>query len=117
MTNLLMDLDGLRAGRLTTARPLDEPMRWVDPQDIAAVATIRLLARDWTGRQVQAMHGPADLTWTEAAAALSTATGVSIAARQITDDERRSAHAGPHDSGRRWRPETTSPTCDPPGWA
>jgi uncharacterized protein YbjT (DUF2867 family) len=91
MTNLLHDLDGLRAGRLTTFRPLDEPMPWVDPRDIATVATVRLLADDWTGRHVQAAHGPADLTWTEAAAALSTATGVSIEAQQITDDEERDA--------------------------
>lgn len=86
MTNLLHELDGLRAGRLTTIRPLDEPMPWVDPRDIATVATVRLLA-DWTGRQVQAVHGPADLTWTEVAAVLSTATGVPIEAQRITDDE------------------------------
>jgi uncharacterized protein YbjT (DUF2867 family) len=89
MTNLLMDLDGLRAGRLTTTRPLDEPMPWVDPYDIATIATGRLLARDWAGRQIQAAHGPADLTWPEAAAALSAATGVPITAQQITDDEQR----------------------------
>ena len=94
MTNLLHDLDGLRAGRLTTTRPLDAPMPWVDPSDIAAVATLRLLADDWTGRQVQAVHGPADLTWHEAAEALSAATGVSIQAQQITDDEERSALRG-----------------------
>ena len=86
-----MDVNGLRAGRLTTIRPLDEPMAWVDPRDIATVAAVRLLADDWTGRQVQAVHGPADLTWTEVAAALSTATGVSIEARRITDDEERAA--------------------------
>ena len=40
MTNLLMDLDALRAGRLTTIRPLDDPMPWVDPRDIATVATV-----------------------------------------------------------------------------
>lgn len=91
MTNLLHDLDGLRAGRLTTIRPLDEPMPWVDPRDIATVATVRLLAEDWTGRQVQAVHGPADLNWTEVAAVLSTATGVSIEAQRITDDEERAA--------------------------
>jgi len=50
-------------------------MPWVDPLDIATVAATRLLAQGWTGRQVQAVHGPADLTWTEAAAVLSTATG------------------------------------------
>jgi hypothetical protein len=38
-----------------------------------------------------AVHGPADLTWTEAAAALSTATGMPIKAQQITDDEQRAA--------------------------
>lgn len=91
MTNLLMDLDGLRAGRLTTTRPLEDRLPWVDPRDIAAVATGRLLARDWSGRQVQAVHGPADLTWTEAAAALTDATGLSIHAEQITDDEQRTA--------------------------
>jgi NAD(P)H dehydrogenase (quinone) len=91
MTNLLMDLDGLRAGRLTTIRPLDEPMPWVDPRDIAAVAAARLLADDWTGRQVQAVHGPADLTWTEAATALSTATGTPIGAHRISADEQRAA--------------------------
>jgi uncharacterized protein YbjT (DUF2867 family) len=91
MTNLFADLDGLRARRLTTTRDLGEPMPWVDPKDIATVATVRLLADDWTGRQVQAVHGPADLTWIDAAAALSTATGVSIEAQQISDDEERAA--------------------------
>jgi uncharacterized protein YbjT (DUF2867 family) len=91
MSNLLHELDGLRAGRLTTIRPLDEPMPWVDPYDIAAVATARLLATDWTGRQVQGVHGPADLTWTEVAAALSAATGLPIEAQRISDDEERAA--------------------------
>jgi uncharacterized protein YbjT (DUF2867 family) len=91
MTNLLMDLDGLRAGWLTTTWPLETPMPWVDPRDIATVAAVRLLAHDWTGRHVQAVHGPQDLTWTEAAAALSTATGRSIEARQITRDEQGAA--------------------------
>jgi uncharacterized protein YbjT (DUF2867 family) len=76
---------------LSTNRPLGEPMPWVDPLDIATVATTRLLADGWTGRQVQAVHGPADLTWAEAAAALSTATGMSIEAQRISDDEERAA--------------------------
>jgi hypothetical protein len=32
MTNLLTDLNGLWAGRLTTTQPLDDPMPWVDPR-------------------------------------------------------------------------------------
>ena len=91
MTNLLMDLDGLAAGRLTTTRPLDEPMPWVDPRDIAAVATGRLLATGWSGRQVQAVHGPADLTWTSVAEILTSATGVRISAHRVTPDEQRAA--------------------------
>ena len=89
MTNLFFDLDGLLAGRLTTTRPLEESMPWVDPLDIATVAALRLLAEDWTGRHVQAVHGPAHLTWTEVAAVLSTATGLTIEAQQITRDEER----------------------------
>jgi hypothetical protein len=37
---------------------------------------------------------PADLTWTEAAAALSTATGVPVKAQRITDNEQRAAGMG-----------------------
>jgi hypothetical protein len=44
MTDLLTDLDGLRAGRLTTTRLVDDPKPWVDPREIATVATLRLLA-------------------------------------------------------------------------
>jgi uncharacterized protein YbjT (DUF2867 family) len=87
MTNLMAELDGLRAGALTTTRPLDEPLPWIDPRDIAEVAAVRLLSDVWEGRQVQAVQGPADLTWTEAAAALSAATGTTIAARQVSDEE------------------------------
>src|SRR4051794_10129702 len=64
-------------------------MPWVDPLDIATVAAMRLLAEDWTGRHVQAVHGPAHLTWTEAAAVPSTATGLTIEPKQITRDKER----------------------------
>jgi uncharacterized protein YbjT (DUF2867 family) len=91
MTNLLHDLDGLRAGRLTTTRPLDDPMPWVDPADIATVAALRLLGQGWSGREVQAVHGPADLTWPEAARALSVATDTTIEAIRIPEVEERKA--------------------------
>jgi uncharacterized protein YbjT (DUF2867 family) len=91
MTNLLHDLQGLRVGRLTTTRPLDDPMPWVDPTDIATTAALRLLGHGWSGREVQAVHGPADLTWPEAARALSVATGTTIEAIRIPEDEERKA--------------------------
>jgi uncharacterized protein YbjT (DUF2867 family) len=43
----------------------------VATRDIAEVATRRLLALDWTGRTVQGIHGPADISWDEAAGILS----------------------------------------------
>src|SRR5215203_1872925 len=46
MTHLFFDLDGLRSGRLTTPRPVEEPMPWVDPLDIATVDAMRLHAED-----------------------------------------------------------------------
>jgi uncharacterized protein YbjT (DUF2867 family) len=91
MTNLLAELDPLRGGQLVTTRRLEDPMPWVDPRDIASVAAGRLIAEGWSGREVQAVHGPADLTWPEAAAALSTATGTAIEARRISADEQRAA--------------------------
>ena len=64
-------------------------MPWVDPRDIAAVATLRLLSGAWFGRQVQGVHGPDDLTWPEAAAELSAATGTRIEAERITVEQER----------------------------
>lgn len=88
-TNLLLDLDALRTGTLTTTMPPDQPMPWVDPRDIGEVAAARLLARDWTGRQVQAVHGPADLSCTDVAGILTAATGRPITVAQAGDDELR----------------------------
>jgi NAD(P)H dehydrogenase (quinone) len=88
-TNLLMDVDDLRAGVLRTPWDLDAPMPWVDPRDVGDVAAARLLAAGWTGRQVQAVHGPADLTWRQAAAVVADATGRPVRAERISDDDLR----------------------------
>ncbi|MCY1059605.1 NAD(P)H-binding protein [Nannocystis sp. SCPEA4] len=92
-TNLLHELESLRRGVLTTAKPLDEPMPWVDPRDIGEVAAARLLSPNWTGRHVQAVHGPRDLSFAAVAQVLSEALGRRIEAVQISDDEVRSALA------------------------
>ncbi len=47
----------------------------IDPRDIGEVAARRLLALDWTGGEVQELHGPRDLTMNEATAALGKAIG------------------------------------------
>ena len=57
-SNLLLNPGALAEGVIRVTMPLDAPMPWVAPQDIAAVAVARLLSTDWSGREVQAVHGP-----------------------------------------------------------
>lgn len=86
-TNLVLQLEAVRAGRVPVVLPLDQPMAWVAPRDIAEVAAGRLLNPDWSGRVVQAVHGPADLTWPQAAEIVSAATGTPFTVERIADDE------------------------------
>ncbi|MGI5176085.1 hypothetical protein ACQEVZ_07135 [Dactylosporangium sp. CA-152071] len=88
-TNLELQLEAIRAGRIPIILPVDQPMAWVAPRDIAEVAVTRLLSRDWSGRVVQAVHGPADLTWVEAAEIVSAAVGRPVTVEQISDDAMR----------------------------
>jgi uncharacterized protein YbjT (DUF2867 family) len=87
-TNLLMGIqDGVMAGTW----PVDMPMPWVDPRDIGDVAAARLLSAGWSGRHVLAVHGPEHLTFAQAAAIVSEATGREVRAQQIPDDAMRGA--------------------------
>jgi uncharacterized protein YbjT (DUF2867 family) len=86
-TNLLMDVESLRAGVLTTNLPVDHRMPWVDPRDIGEVAAARLLSTAWRGRQTQGVHGPQDLGFADVAGILSAVTGREITAQQVTDDD------------------------------
>lgn len=93
-TNLLMDLDSLRAGVVPVVVPVDRPMPWVAPRDIAMVAALRLLSADWSGRQVQAVHGPEDLSWAAAMHTVSRVSGRQVRAEQIPDGAMRQLLAG-----------------------
>ena len=86
-TNLLGNLDELRNGTLTVNMPGDRAMPWVDPRDVGEVAAARLLASDWTGDEIQAVHGPADLTWTQVAETLGRVTGTKITLNVVSDDK------------------------------
>jgi len=88
-SNLLLQLDAVRSGTIPVVLPVDQPMAWVAPRDIAEVAVSRLLSTDWSGRQVQAVHGPADLTWSPAAEIVTAYTGHPVRAERIPDDEMR----------------------------
>lgn len=86
-TNLLMDLDSIRGGALATAMSIDQPIPWVAPVDIAAVAVGRLLSRGWNGHHVQAVHGPVDLTFMQVAHVLADTLGHPVNAQQLRDDD------------------------------
>ena len=87
-SNLLLAIESLREGRLTTVLPLDSAMGWVAPRDIAEVAALTLLNPAWDQRhRVQAVHGPADLTWSEVGQILTDELGREITVERIGDEE------------------------------
>jgi uncharacterized protein YbjT (DUF2867 family) len=86
-TNLLLDPGALEEGVLRVTWPVDAQMPWVDPRDVGDVAVARLLATDWSGRQVQAVHGPDDLSYAQVASIVSRATGRPLRAEQVPDDD------------------------------
>lgn len=86
-TNLLMDLDDLRRGVLTTTMRPDLPMPWVDPRDIGDVAAARLLSASWSGREVQAVHGPEDLSFARVAEIVGEAIGREVRLVTMSDEE------------------------------
>lgn len=93
-TNLLFEVESLRAGRLQTVLPLDAPMSWVAPRDIAEVAALTLLNPGWRGRRVQAVHGPEDLSWAQVARILTEELGREVRAERITDEQMRDQYLG-----------------------
>lgn len=93
-TNLLIDIDSVRSGVLSTAMDINHPLAWVAPVDIATIATGRLLSRTWHGRTVQAVHGAEDLSFTQVATILSDTTDTPVVAKQLSDDDVRSALRG-----------------------
>lgn len=90
-TNLLGELDSIRAGVLRLPMPLDFAQPWVDPRDIGDIAAARLLSAGWSGRQVQAVHGPEDLTFSQVAGIISEATGRQVRAETISQETLRDA--------------------------
>lgn len=86
-TNLTLQLEALRSGTLQVVLPLEAPMPWVAPRDIAEVAATALLAPTRRGRRVQAVHGPEDLTWADVGRVLTAELGRPVVVERIGDDE------------------------------
>ncbi|HTA10468.1 MAG TPA: NAD(P)H-binding protein [Streptosporangiaceae bacterium] len=88
-TNL--DLDSLRHGVVRIPAAVDYAQPWVDPRDIGDIAAARLLYGGWSGRNVQAVHGPEDLTLIQVAQILTEALGRPIRAETISQDALRAS--------------------------
>ncbi|MGV9595698.1 NAD(P)H-binding protein [Streptosporangium sandarakinum] len=88
-SNLLFELDAIRSGTVTVLLPTDEPFAWVAPADIAMVAASLLLRTGWSGRRVQAVHGPEDLSWDDALAVVGDVLGRTVTAHRVSDDDMR----------------------------
>jgi uncharacterized protein YbjT (DUF2867 family) len=85
-TNLLWEVDSLRHGVLRASMALDYAQPWVDPRDIGEIAAARLLSDGWSGRHVQAVYGPEDLTLSRVAEIISDVTGLRVRAETISVD-------------------------------
>lgn len=88
-TNLTYEIDALRGGTVQTVLPLDAPMAWVAPRDIAEVAATTLLNPSWSGRRVQGVHGPSDLSWAEVGEVLTAELGHEVRVERIGDERMR----------------------------
>lgn len=95
MENTLMQLDAIRhQNAIFQPEAGDIPFPHIATRDIAAVAAELLRRRDWSGKRIRGLHGPADLTFNEVAKALSEATGRSIAYVALPPEEARQAFLG-----------------------
>jgi uncharacterized protein YbjT (DUF2867 family) len=90
-TNLLGNLDSMREGVLKAPMALDYAQPWVDPRDIGEIAAARLLSAGWSGRHVQAVHGPEDLTLSRVAEIISEVTGHRVRGETISQATLRSS--------------------------
>lgn len=84
MENLFNDLHALAGdGVVHGPLPADLAMPWVATADIGGVAARELTDPAWSGWRVVGAHGPVDLSWTDAAAALTEGLGRPIRYQQV----------------------------------
>jgi len=90
MENFVWSLDGIR-GAGSVFLPVSGSMRlpMIATQDVAAAAATILLDGSWTGQQAVGLHGPADLSYNEAAAAIGEGLGRPVRHVQVTPDQAR----------------------------
>lgn len=92
MENLAMQTDALRhQSSFYEPVPGNIPFPMIATRDIADYAARRLQELNWTGKQIQGLHGPADLSFEEIASILSEALGKPIQYVNITPEQMRQA--------------------------
>lgn len=95
MENLFNSVGTLaKAGALFMPLPADKRFPMVATEDIGAKAAEVLLDGKWTGHRYVGVHGPEDLTYTQAAEILTEALGRPVKYVQVTLDDARQGLAG-----------------------
>jgi uncharacterized protein YbjT (DUF2867 family) len=88
MENFLQQIEPIRnGGAVYFPLPGDLPYPFIATQDIGDAAAQLLLKNNWSGHQTRGLHGPADLTYADAAKILSQSIGKPINYVQITPDQ------------------------------
>lgn len=92
MENLLQQVEPLRTmGSIFGLFPSNVPIPMIATRDIGDAAAQRLLNRNWSGREVLGLHGPADITHEEVATTLSEVLERPVRYVQISAEQFREA--------------------------
>ncbi len=95
MENFLMHLETIGSmGSIFMPTGGDSRIPMVATDDISGEAAKRLLDRSWTGRIYQGVHGPANLTFDEAASGIGEALGREVNYVAVTPDQAKDAMMG-----------------------
>ncbi len=88
MENFLLELEPIKSdGAIYYPFPGDTSLPMIATQDIGDVAAELLFKTGWSGRTIRGLHGPADLTFANAAKILSDSIGKPVKHVQITPDQ------------------------------
>lgn len=85
--NFLWQVEPIRSGHVFQAVPGETVTNFVATADIAEVAVLRMLARNWTGTEAQLIHGPERLSFLQVTAALSAGIGKPIQYVEASDED------------------------------
>ncbi|MEU4624738.1 SDR family oxidoreductase [Actinoplanes sp. NPDC023801] len=88
MTNLLMVAGGVAQTGLLHAPTAGRQVAMIDVRDVAETAAVTLLADGHAGRTYD-LTGPAPITFTDVAAALTEATGTTVRSVDLTEEQAR----------------------------